>query len=976
MSNLAARTGPGVAAGLFVAAFGLLLASFPARNPDLWAHLAAGRALVRGSAERFGPTWLYDVVSYGLVQLAGGTGLVAVKAGVVAALAVVLLRLSRTLGGWAIPTACTALALLAVASRAPLAPVTVSYLLLAVAAREAWREEPDARVWPGWGPVGLFVVWGNTDRWFLLGLVVVALIRLGRWLDDPASGVRGLLQRLGSVVVLAAAALMNPAHLSGFPLPEELGWEFTTLGGADPSTRPVVTSPFTRTYLSSLGVNASTLAYYPLLGLGLASFLLVLPQWRWGRFLPWAALAALSALQARAVPFFAVAAGPVLAWNLQDFFARRPRPVLGPRVRVVTSSLAAVLGGAFLICAWPGWLQRPPFEPRRWAARPPAALEQAAAAVCRGHAEGAWPQGTHTLHLSRDSASAFAWLCPEDVGVVDASLAKVLAGTDDPGAGGNKRLAAARVGRVVVLAADRGSRAALTRLLADPDRWPLLHLAGGVVVFGRRGPAGGHGPDPFRGREVDLDRLAFRPDDGEKSPSSPLADRPAWWEAFWKPAAPATGDRDEAAVLLLKAELLRGEAPARHLAEWEAGQLTALLATAPGCVAPVGMADAAVRLSVLHPPVPQAGEEYAPITRYTFDCQRLFALERDDAPPGLLYAAVRAARRAVTANPDDANGYLLLGQCYVRLLTATRERVWALRLPQLAQIRQAQASAALNRALALNPGLAQAHLELGGLYRQVGILDLALTHLRAYRRAAGGAAAVSDADLAELAAVVDRQRAAFAPEAVRGRVAGRARAALERGLAGEARTLLLESDVSAFGAEGTELELNLLLRTGRAEDVRDWTGPDAEALLGPVVYHWLRTQALAAVGDYSAAEAELTELTGDDPPDPARTGRVFAALTGRALLDEQPVAFGLPALVARALARFEFRTAIQEAVTRLGERADADVVRGLLALEAGDVDRARAAFRTALSHSAATPEGGGLDFNGRPVARDGLALLR
>src|SRR5262249_55990199 len=157
----------------------------------------------------------------------GGTGLVAVKGAVVAGLAVVLVRLSRTTGGGLIPAYCTVLAMLAVGSRAPLAPVTVSYLLLAVAGREAWRAAPTGSVWPGWRQVGLFVVWGNTDRAFILGLGVVALIRFGRWLDDRAKGGRGPLRGLGAIVVLATAALANPAHLREFPLPEELGWGFT-----------------------------------------------------------------------------------------------------------------------------------------------------------------------------------------------------------------------------------------------------------------------------------------------------------------------------------------------------------------------------------------------------------------------------------------------------------------------------------------------------------------------------------------------------------------------------------------------------------------------------------------------------------------------------------------------------------------------------------------------------------------------------
>jgi hypothetical protein len=965
---------------LFVALFGLLLASFPARNTELWTHLTAGRTLVRGDIERVSPTWLYDVVSFALYQTVGGFGLVAVKAAVVGGLAVVLLRLSRTGRGWLIPVACTVLAVLSVANRALLAPPTVSYLLLAVAVGGTWRTAWTGTLWPGWRLVGLFALWGNTDRWFVLGLAVVALIRVGRWLDDRSRGGKGLLRELGAVAVLTAAAAANPAHLTGFPLPTELGWGTTAAGAVDLPARPGVTSPFGRSYLAALGVTPATLAYYPLVGLGLVSFLLPRSRWRWEWFLPWVGLAGLSALQARAVPFFAVVAGPVLAWNLQEFFARRPRPSVGPPVRFVAFALTAVLAAAFLAAAWPGWLQRPPFEPRRWAVQLPAGLEQAAAAVRRGYVERAWPEGSRTLHLARDTAAAFAWFCPEDDGVLDPQLAAAAAGGDNAGAGADERLAAAGIGRVVIHAADQGvPLAALTRLLADPDRWPLLHLQGGVVVFGHRGPTRAGHPDPYHGRELDLDRLAFRPDEGEKAPPTPAALR-RWWDVFWRPALSPTGDREQAAVLLLKAEVLRGSAPVRHLAEWEMVQEVALAAASAGWTGPGAATDAAVRLTVLHPPVPEGGRELPPITWFTFACQQPFVLARDDAPPGLLYAAVRAARRGVSADPDDATGYLLLGRCYLWLLTDTRERFWALRFPQLAPLRQAQASAALNRAITLNPGLAQAHLELGGLYRQVGYLDLALTHLKAYRditRRAGdaeGRRTVTDADLADLAGAVDRQLAAFAPESSRARAVDRARAALTRGLAGEARTILLGLDVAAFGAEGAELELDLLLRTGRAHDVRDWTAAEIKESLGPVRFHWLRTQALAALGEYAAADAELIELAGEEGP--TRAANLFALVTGRAVLDEQPAGVGLPALVWRALARSEFRSAVQQVTARLAARADADVFRGLLALEAGEVDRAREVFRAALANSANSLAGGGLDFNGRPVAHGALDLLR
>jgi hypothetical protein len=998
------KAGP-AAAGLFVAAFGLLLGSSPARGPGPWAHLADGRAVAHGAVGRAGPTWLYDLGGYGLYGALGGAGLVAVKAVAVAALALVLFRLGRTTGRVLIPVACAGLAVLALGTRVPLAPVTVSYFLLALAAGWAWRAATDAPAWPGWWPVALFAAWGGIDRWFALGLATVALVQLGRWLDDRSAGGRGLLRALAALAVLAAVAVA--AHLVGLLHPEGLGWASTYGPAEGPASSAGLVSPFGRAYRTAAGTSPAALAYYPLLGLGVVSFLLA--PWRWARFLPWAALAALSGYQARAVPFFAVVAGPVLAWNLQDFFARRSSrqgdketgrqrdgetgtaPVMEPGFRfrrllpsppLLVSLSACLIGAAFLAAAWPGWLQGPPYEPRRWALQPPPGLGQAAAVVCQEHAGNGPRAGTRTLHLARDTASVFTWFCPHDDAVLDPRLAADLAGEDGSDVG--ERLAAAGVGRVVISTADRGPPvAAMTRLFGDPGRWPLLHLEAGVAVFGYRGDARNGVSGTPAGSEADLDRLAFRPEPGEKAPQAPEPGR-RWWDAFWKLVPAPAGDREQAAALLLLAEVARQPpgAQARHLAAWEAGQLAALTAAAAGRPGTGGAADVSLRLTLLRPPLPASGSALPSITRYTFDCQRQFMLARDDAPLGVLYAAVRAARRALAVDPADARGHLLLGQCYVRLLTATRERTWALGLPQLAQLRQAQASAALVRAAALNPGLAQAHLELGRLYQQVGYLDLALAELRAYRAAAsrdvagGGRESVPDDLLDALAGRVEGARAAFASESARGRVADRAQAALQRGLAGEARSLLLESDVSLFGAEGTELEVDLLLRTGRAGDVRDWTAAELKGTLGGKGYHWLRAQALAALGEYAAADDELAELAKEGGPLPAPAVEVFALLAGRAVADEQRNAVGLPAALARAFAWSEFGTAVRRESAALALRADAATLRGLLALESGEVAAARESFRSALAHSADTPGGGGLAFNGWETAHGALQLLR
>src|SRR5262249_17767279 len=121
-------------------------------------------------------------------------------------------------------------------------------------------------------------------------------------------------------------------------------------------------------------------------------------------------------------------------------------------------------------------------------------------------------------------------------------------------------------------------------------------------------------------------------------------------------------------------------------------------------------------------------------------------LNQDDAPPALLYLAVRSARRALDREPQDARAWLALGEGYLWLLRRTRERSWSRRVPELDRLRRAQASTALNRAIALEPALPRAHALLAGMYQEMGYLDLALEHLRASRKRWPGAGGPDGAD--------------------------------------------------------------------------------------------------------------------------------------------------------------------------------------------------------------------------------------
>jgi len=1012
---------------LLVLALAFLLASFPARHSDLWKHLAEGRFLIQGDHARDGGaglsgahpgnrSWLFDLGCYGLYTALGGEGLMLVKALLVVAVAVLLLRLSRAEHGWFIAAACTALALLAMGTRLFLQLALLSCIFLALTLFLLRRQEQKSAgrlpsLLPPWPLVLLFVLWVNTDVWFVLGLAIVGVVWLGRTLDeDPGpdgSRLAILLRRVGALVLLTAACLLNPAHIHAFTSLRDLG------GVLEPtSTRASLTSPFQRAYFQTVGQSPTGLAYFPLLVLGLLSFGLNVRRPQWQRLLPFLTLAVLTVVQVRTIPFFAVVAGPVLAWNLQSWWVRRTATARPPTAGL--HSLALIMTLLLVVCAWPGWLQGGPYEPRRWTVEPPPAVELAAAAVKRWHAEGKLTGATRGLHLSPDSANAFAWFCPEDDGAVDPYLTAAIRA--EPGSRFEdlpERMRTARVDHFIVYDSDRTRFHATLELLwlkpaFNPVQCPLLYLEGNLAIFGWRDLAAPVAADPFRDRQLNLQRRAFAPERDKQAPRQAPDREPQvrpWWEALWKPAPARPVEQDEAAVYLLAAKVAERFAPDVNFGRWGLDQRAALVAAAGswaggGALTPAAaLLDVHVRLTSLdpQPPPPGAADGQAALRREVWDWYRQYALRQDDAPPALLYLAVRAARRALAANPDDAEAHLVLGDSYVRFLRSTRERAWASQMPDLVELRRVQASAALNRAVALRPNLAPAHLSLAGLYRGMGYLDLALNHLRTYVRLLHNATlergesaearrqreAVYQDELSRLAREVEDRENTVAAAASGGTVLDRANLAAQKGLAGRALDILLQSDVSAFGDKGMELELRLLLTTGRSRDARDWTAPEDRARLGPSAYHWLRIQALAAAGDYELAQEECTAMAdrlalAGPGREPLPFRETIALMVGQMVLDERPGEGPVAYLARRAPAKLGMLERLPQLAQRLTQHAHVNVLRGLIALEEGRVSEARFFFHEALDlwkDEAAAARGAGLDFAGRVVAQGCLELL-
>jgi tetratricopeptide (TPR) repeat protein len=1012
-----------------LAVLAFLLASSAARNSDVWMHLARGRWLVHGQfalgltdpiapGVPANPSWLYDLIGYVLYSTLGETALVLSKAFVVVALALVMFRLTRTGGEAWLGAFCTALALLATGERLLLQPVAVSYLFLALTVFfvvfKSASSERDSPL-PPLPLFLLFVIWANVDRWFVLGLLLAALVWLGQVLDRAFGRAAGgehwgklLGARAIALVILAAGCLVNPFFVRVFALPAELASSSLLGFASDGQIFDSVSSPFERAYLAGRALTPAGMAYYVLLALSLISFALNARYWSWQRFLPWLGLTLLSIAQVRTVPFFAIVAGPILAWNTRDFLARRlqadsSRKPTWRRVALAAHVLTALLLVLMPVLAWPGWLQSPPFEPRKWTIETPAALMHGAATMA-AWGEGQKPRDaqSRTLHLSPESIYTFAWFCPDLKGVRDPELTAALQRNRATDPDTLARLRAAAIDRIVVYDANRPRfLATMDTLFSAPRQWTLRHMEGYLAIFDWHDPARSSSESMRDDNEI-LNHLAFHPLPSQRAPGKAVEREPEerlWWEAFWKPVPPRLVEQEEATLHLKRADVLARSAPQHHQLLWDNVQFSSLLASAAGWSDWTALIDARLHLALVKPLTPGPDREYASlpvIDRLAHAWKMRFFHAQDDTSPASLFLAIRAGRRALALNPEAAQAYLVLGESYLRLLHNTRERQWSERWMELVQLRRCQACTALNQAVVLKPDFAAAHLNLYILYREMGFLDLAYKHLRTYadlvqkngplpgesvERFLERMASMRQ-EVSRVAKEIENREYSFLAASAGWKVGDRAAKASQEGLAGKALELLLESDVSAFGKQGMSLELELLLKTGQARKIVEWTGPEQQSALRGV-YHLLRIQAQAALGNYDQAREECAEMSDAMTRMPGGQNtmgvrEIMAGIIGQNFLSESRIPNNLGDLILRSGQQQTFIERLQEFSFSLRKEADMIVLRGLLALEQGDSEEAEVAFRQALSlwkNADAAARNEGLDFEARIVAQEYLTWL-
>jgi hypothetical protein len=194
--------------------------------------------------------------------------------------------------------------------------------------------------------------------------------------------------------------------------------------------------------------------------------------------------------------------------------------------------------------------------------------------------------------------------------------------------------------------------------------------------------------------------------------------------------------------------------------------------------------------------------------------------------------------------------------------------------------------------------------------------------------------------------------------------------------------MLLKSTIAAFGIQGMTTQLELLLGTGQPLKIRDWMEPEFKTPLGATLYHRLRIHAFAANGDYADAREEClalgTTLTIATPDSPHSTRQLMSVLVVQAILEGQPAPGLLSSLYYYMVRRADQQKQVASLARSIRQEMNLVVLRGVLAMEEGDMPAAKTAFREALAvwqSEEAVADGSGIDFHSRPVAQAYLQML-
>ena len=355
-------------------------------------------------------------------------------------------------------------------------------------------------------------------------------------------------------------------------------------------------------------------------------------------------------------------------------------------------------------------------------------------------------------------------------------------------------------------------------------------------------------------------------------------------------------------------------------------------------------------------------------------------LAANASDPALPWLAVRTARRAVAADPDDGQAWLALAKSYA-VLGATAENRAASGSGLLTELRRVQRITALTQATIANPDSEAAREGLASTLSEVGYLDRALVERRRQktllkRRGDAERLASVTAQIVKLEDDLFDRECSFHVQTAKlsGDPLGRARIALSLGLANVALDTLLKSSPDLYREEGVRLLAALLVSTGQAAEAE--TLLNRKELLanpGSLGYHevpsltetgrrivyrlpasdWFRFLLAASTG-LSDARIPLDNLRGNLTAELGGVGayrnRIASPVSKQVAADIGLGASGslLPRVVIDQQ-REELARPVTQARFLIAERADLTVLDGLCELEAGRTAVALREFRAALA---------------------------
>jgi hypothetical protein len=709
-----------------VLALAFMVASFKVQNSDFFQHAATGRYIAHGRTDVLlgddpfsfatagrhwvNNAWFFDVIVYALYMASpSGAAVVVFKAVIVMLLAAFTMLACRPPASQQIPLGSkpdptgwlaallTGVGIVALSFRLLMQPTVLSMLFTAITFWLLTRDREGKGLVRFTLPIaGLFLLWVNCDSWFILGPLLVLLFLIGEVVQRffpgadarPASPERIKMLAV-SLVAGLAACLINPHHFYVFTvLPAELSsYKLSAELLRENYYGLQFLQPISSLYLkdAQFGNNVIGYCYGALLALGIASFALNLAHVRWAQVLTWIAFAGLSIYNFRLIPFFAVVSVPITVLNVHAWFARRPEwadeapaldspaapgnitltPVKLAAIGGLTGRLLTLLLGVFtLLVAYPGGLAPAGAAGLRrvaWTVRPDPAIQDVAEKLQALHESGRMPKEARGMALRPEIANYCAWFAPSEKGFFDQRYPLLGDLSKDLGwvrrgmhgqSGGDEWesvLERRRITHMVFGASSFVRDDTADQVLpawADESHWSLWFQNGQTAIFGWHDPPLEiPSADPLR---VDVVKEAFGPAPAllkapalTATPTDADRARDFLERALAPPPAPDPYERKAAFLYDGMRQVTIQKANVRSLIAYPMGDLSAPVAQ------PVTFTLELLR----------ADGERARL------CQRTLVNQSEEAAAlGLL--AVRSARRAIAAAPDQAMPYLTLFMVY------------------------------------------------------------------------------------------------------------------------------------------------------------------------------------------------------------------------------------------------------------------------------------------------------------------------